>query len=372
VTVAAEVVEGVIIRPMITIDDAVDLWLGHLARKGRKPRTRDNYRRILDKFADRFPRQWDVAKVDQAACEGFLDLWSNHADGTRGQAYAPLAGMFRWLHHSRRIKTNPMEFVPAPRRSRPEDLDVVTVSPLDVPLILQAAETWPERVCVSILAYLGPRRRALALLRLRDYDRRTGEIRFHEKGGKTIWKPCPTELAQVLDAAIGGGAIRQPDDYLVPPEGPLSRAGDRDDRVIWRLVKKVAERAGVEAHVHALRGAFACFYLLNNRGDVYGLGELLGHRSLETTKVYLRRFERRVAMERVRSLSWTGNNGTAGLPQTAGMPFASSAGMGAGGFEPPLAGSPLVGREGTQPREESLDGALLSQVKSDAERRVRR
>jgi len=31
--------------------------------------------------------------------------------------------------------------------------------------------------------------------------------------------------------------------------------------VIWRLIRRVATRAGVTAHVHALRAAFAVFYL---------------------------------------------------------------------------------------------------------------
>jgi hypothetical protein len=30
-------------------------------------------------------------------------------------------------------------------------------------------------------------------------------LRFREKGGKTIWKPVPAELAQLLDAAIAAG-----------------------------------------------------------------------------------------------------------------------------------------------------------------------
>jgi hypothetical protein len=105
-------------------------------------------------------------------------------------------------------------------------------------------------------------------LRLRDYDRAGGRLRFHEKGAKTIWKPVPDELAALLEAAIADGVIRDPDDYLIPPEGPLSRAGDRDDRVIWRVVKRVAASVGVEAHTHALRAAFATFYLEQNPGEL--------------------------------------------------------------------------------------------------------
>ena len=38
-----------------------------------------------------------------------------------------------------------------------------------------------------------------------------------------IWKPVPDELRSLLEAAIADGAIAEADDYLVPPEGYLSR-----------------------------------------------------------------------------------------------------------------------------------------------------
>jgi hypothetical protein len=91
--------------------------------------------------------------------------------------------------------------------------------------------------------------------------------------------------------------------------------------------------------VHALRAAFAVYYLERFPGDVEALKELLGHRSIATTQVYLRKLDRASAMERVRGLSWdvaeTGDAEPSESSQTAAERFASSAGVGAGGFEPP-------------------------------------
>jgi integrase len=111
-------------------------------------------------------------------------------------------------------------------------------------------------------------------------------------------------------------------------------------RVIWRLVKRVAARAGVQAHVHALRAAFAAYYLSLHPGDVEALKELLGHRNISTTQVYLRKFDKAKAMERVRSLSWAdvaknGDGLATESSQSAANVFESLAGVGAGGFEPP-------------------------------------
>jgi integrase len=354
-----------IIRPMLTIDRAIDLFLSDLSRRGRAERTRTSYRRILDLFADRFPHEWDAGKVTEDEISAFIDQWVRRGrkPGTLAQVHAPLNGLFRFLYRTRRIKRNPMEFIPPPTRQSAGDVDVVRVSPLDVPRLLREARPGTERNAVAIVAYLGPRRRAAALVRLRDYDRRTGEITFHEKGGKTITKPVPAELAQILSGSIARGEIwPAPNDYLVPPEAP-PRGEERDDRIVWRAVRRVAARAGVRAHVHALRAAFAEFYVLSNPGDVYGAQHLLGHDSPETTEThYLSRAARRVAMEPVRTLAWLGNDGAAGNPQTAGDRYASLAGVGAEGFEPSsdaLAGAERAGR---QPEPTSLEETLLGRV----------
>lgn len=294
----------VIVRVMITFDRAVDLFVGDLARRGYSERTRATYSRILDKFGDRLPTDSDVSRVTSDDCRRFLDLYNRNAPGTRAHIYAVLSSFFTWLIVTEKTKRNPLVTVPRPRRQRPDDLDVVSLSTEDVRKLLAAGQTWTERLAIAIPAYIGPRRRAVAQLRLRDYDRDRGRMRFQEKGGKTIWKPVPDELGHLLAAAIADGAIREPDDYLVPPEGYLSKSGTRDDRVIWRVVRRVAARAGVDAHVHALRAAFAVFYLEQHPGDTHGLKELLGHRSYDTTQVYLRKLDKTTAMERVRDLSW--------------------------------------------------------------------
>lgn len=294
----------VIVRPMLTINLAIDLFAGDLARRGCSDRTRYTYIRLLGLFADRLPDNLDVTRITSDDCRRFLDLYNRRADGTKVHVYTVLSSFFKWLIQTEQTKRSPMSTIPRPRRRRSEDLDVTTVTASDVRKLLAAANTWTERLAVAIPAYLGPRRRAIARLRLSDYDRARGRLRFQEKGGKTIWKPVPDELANMLEAAIKDGAIVALDDYLVPPEGHLSRPGVRDDRVIWRVVKRVASRAGVDTHVHALRAAFAVAYLEQHPGDTYGAQQLLGHVNPQTTQVYLRKLDKDTVMERVRDLSW--------------------------------------------------------------------
>ena len=70
--------------------------------------------------------------------------------------------------------------------------------------------------------------------------------------------------------------------------------------MIWETVKKLAARAGVEAHTHALRAAFAVQFDEANPDQLIALKELMGHARIETTLVYLRRKDRARAMESVR------------------------------------------------------------------------
>ncbi len=60
---------------------------------------------------------------------------------------------------------------------------------------------------------------------------------------------------------------------------------------IWRRLKKLAGQARVNkknVHAHSFRHLFAKLYLETYPGDIAGLADILGHNSLETTRIYTR------------------------------------------------------------------------------------
>lgn len=60
---------------------------------------------------------------------------------------------------------------------------------------------------------------------------------------------------------------------------------------IWRRLKKLAGQARVNkknVHAHSFRHLFAKLYLETYPGDIAGLADILGHNSLETTRLYTR------------------------------------------------------------------------------------
>jgi integrase/recombinase XerD len=279
----------------------------------------------LAKVARLCPADGDAPPIEDlrpADCRAFLDHWREKAPGTRYHSWAVLSSFFGWLYRTGELEVNPMARIEPPKRQRPTELPVTTVSEADVGQLFDACQTWRELLCLSTLAYLGPRRAAASALRRCDLDLKRGTIRFREKGSKVIVKPIPHEFAALLQAAISADVIEdRPDAYIIPMIREQRREGDRDDRIIWRTVKRLGARAGVEVHPHSLRAAFAVKFLETHPGEVEALQRLMGHSKMETTQIYLRRLDRERAMERVRDLSW-------------GSPFASIAREARSGFEP--------------------------------------
>lgn len=318
---------------MTTIAYGTDLWLGELERKGESPRTITTYRRLLDKLADAYPHI-DVDELTATQLRRFLDSQGRKQDGSR-KADATLAqnvsivnNFMDWLTREGTIVRNPTRrngdrILMRPRLAPAEENDnVVTITGADVAKLLEAADAsgaWNKRLAVNGLVYLGPRREALAQARRSDYDADARTLAFDEKGRKRIRKPVPDRFADLLDAAIADGVYETDDDYLIPGNGVQRRKGPRDARVIWRLVRSVAADAGVTTHVHALRAAFAVHFLERKPGEIVALKDLMGHRRLETTLVYLRRRDRQRSMETVRDLDWT-TQGSAGARLAVGAP----------------------------------------------------
>ena len=89
-----------------------------------------------------------------------------------------MMGLFKWLYLEGEVDANPMLRVARPRRVRPEDVSVVTVTRAEVERMLAGTKGWQEFLCLTILAYTGVRRDAASRLSLegRRSRRRHGDI----------------------------------------------------------------------------------------------------------------------------------------------------------------------------------------------------
>lgn len=335
-------------RRMTDLDYAIDAYIGELARRGRTPATRTKYQDILWKLsAAVHPKDADEVTPDD--CRRFLDRWLDASPSTMALHVSILRGFFDWLVEETAISSSPMERIKRPPRKRPEDLAVVTVTENDVRRLFSATEGWQELLCLAVVCYLGPRRNAASLARRRDVDLDRGTLRFREKGGKTSVKPLPDELAAIIRAADEQHVWKSDSDYLIPNRRRHHNP-ERSNKVIYDTITKIAGRAGVRAHVHALRAAFAVQFDEQRPGRLIALKELLGHARVETTLVYLRRKDREREMQEVRGLSW----GASVFPPSLGTPPA--------GFEPAFPHNAEGDRHETVTRRSSLPAQLQAKL----------
>jgi integrase len=306
------------IRRMNNIYYAIDAFLG---ASGLAPESIRKYRDILWKFAAQVD-QLELDQVERHHLNAFKAEYATLSPSTQALVVTVLKRFWEFLVDENIVEVSPAARLKRPRRPRPEDLDVVTVSDSDVEKLIAACTTWQEFLCIAILVYLGVRRRAASGLRRRHIDLDRREARFREKGGKVIVKRIPPELLQILTAAEEAGIWLSGDDYVIPNRRPAKNK-ERSHKVIYDTVKKVAGRARVTTHVHALRAAFAVRFDEQYPRESIALKEWMGHSRFETTMVYLRRKDKAQAMEATSELSWNSR-----FPSTPLVPPA--------GFEPAL------------------------------------
>jgi integrase len=163
-----------------------------LARRSRRPSTRETYGRLLNDLTDVVGDQ-EVTALSLEDYERFLDRWTNAAPSTLATGVSLVRGFSRFLWERGVVERHVADPLKRPKRQRPEDLEVVTVSRDDVARMLDVCSDWQELLCILTAAYPGARRRALARVRLTDLNLVGGTIRFVEKGGKVAVKPMPDE-----------------------------------------------------------------------------------------------------------------------------------------------------------------------------------
>lgn len=161
-----------------------------------------------------------------------------------------------------------------------------------------------DRAILTVLRH-GLRRAEVAALDRDDIDLVAGVIRvLHGKGNKARAVPLHPEAVEVLRAWIAArGAGGGPLFVNTAGDGKGKRAGGRlSDQVIYELVKRRAERAGLERSItlHDWRRTLAGD-LLDAGIDLPTVAGILGHASIEVTARYDRRPDsvRRAAMARI-------------------------------------------------------------------------
>lgn len=155
-----------------------------------------------------------------------------------------------------------------------------------------------------LLARLGLRAGQIVFLELEDIDWEAGSLSVRGKGGLRTQLPLPQEVGNAIVAYLRDGRPHA-DSRRVFLRVNAPVRGFLGPSAVSCVVRHALLRAGVQAPsagAHQFRHGLAC-EMLRQGASLQEIGEVLGHRSPETTKIYAK-----VDLEALRSLAlpWPG------------------------------------------------------------------
>ena len=138
-----------------------------------------------------------------------------------------------------------------------------------------------------LLARLGLRSGEVAFLELDDIDWNAGQVSVRSKGGRRTTMPLPIEVGKAIAAYLRRGRPTT-DSRRVFLRAKAPTRAFRGASGVGSLVRHSLERAGIHAATkgtHQFRHGLAT-EMLRQGASLGEIGELLGHRHPQTTKIY--------------------------------------------------------------------------------------
>ncbi len=247
----------------------------HLRREEKSTATREKYLRDTHAFA----RWLGGRPVTREAVTEWKDhlLSLHYAPTTVNAALAALNGLFRFLGwedcRARFLKVQHRLFRPAERELTRQEYDA---------LIAQAQREDKTRLAILMetICATGIRVGEVKYITLEAAQAGRAEIALK---GKIRTILIPRKLCRKLEKYAKKQKIASGEIFLTRSGNSLSR------RQIWAEMKALCKKAGVEpskVFPHNLRHLFATLFYQACK-DIARLADVLGHSSIETTRIYL-------------------------------------------------------------------------------------
>jgi integrase/recombinase XerD len=262
------------LRQASTDDQLVGLWL-----HGRSPHTQRAYVADAERFRA-YVGQLTTATL--GAVQGFSDSLQGLAPSSQARTLAAAKSL---LSFGQRIGYLPMNVGAAVRLpTRKNTLAERILQEPDVQKMLALEPNRRNHALLLLLYAAGLRVSEIAALTWRDLQPRddAGQVNVFGKGSKTRTVLLPRSVwDELLDLRRGAGS-----DAPVFPS--RKQGGHLDETAILRVVRKAAQRAGIEVRVspHFLRHSHAT-HALERGAPIHLVAATLGHSSVATTGRYL-------------------------------------------------------------------------------------
>lgn len=147
-----------------------------------------------------------------------------------------------------------------------------------------------DQAILLILARLGLRANEVVTLQLDDCDWDQGHVRVRSKGGRQCLLPMPDDVGRAIAAYLERGRPVSNDRHLFLRSTAPICGFMRSSGAIGSIVKYALARAGIDAPhrgSHQFRHALAV-RMLRGGASFAEIGEVLRHRSPQTTSLYAR------------------------------------------------------------------------------------
>lgn len=258
------------------------------------PTTQNSYSTFVSDFlAERFGSEpVDLSGLCAADVTGFVRRRAMTIRSKRVQLMTTaLRSFLRFARYRGDIDTDLAACVPAvanwklstiPRALPPDQVDLVLAS-----IDRKTAMGRRDYAILLTLARLGLRAGEIRTLTLEDLDWQDGLITVRGKAGRYSQLPLPTDVgAAIADYLRHGRPIASSRCVFLRAKAPAG--GFRSQSGIGSMVRHALARAGIDASrtgAHQFRHALAC-QMLRQGASLSEIGELLRHRSPQTTAIY--------------------------------------------------------------------------------------
>jgi len=230
----------------------------------------------------------DLATMTIAAVDQFyLDQTGIRSTSSARSSTIALRAFSRWLFLSGRSAVNLSTAIATVKDASQNDLPKALPA-VEVATLLAVRMSVRDRAIVLLLVRLGLRANEVARLRMDDINWRAGTMLVRGKGDDSQLMPVPTEVGAAMAAYLSehrrvGSPYREVFLGTYTPNRPLSRSA------VTGVISYLARRAGIAGRVgaHRLRHSAATAVLAGG-GTLAEAGQLLRHRSAQSTMIYAR------------------------------------------------------------------------------------
>ncbi|HEY7824746.1 MAG TPA: tyrosine-type recombinase/integrase [Acidimicrobiia bacterium] len=270
---------------------AIQYVAGRVRRGEITPLTGRNTRSSLGSLVKEIG---DRRTITPHTIEKWMGTRAHLSAATRRHDFIAARAWCDWLVQEGKLKSNPTVRFRAPKEPRraPRALSAESVAE-----VLHVCPDERSKAIVWLMVGMGLRCCEVATLNIEDWDRHSDLLRVTGKGQHVRELPMLPHVSEAIRVYLSAHPAT---------DGPLFRSYRNPTQAIRAdtisgMVSELMMAAGIKHHprdgvsAHALRHT-AASDVLEHSHDLPAVQEMLGHRNLSTTSIYLRR----ASMERMR------------------------------------------------------------------------